>query len=195
MQMLFSRGLLVAVGLALLGTSAQAEVFKCKSADGKVVFSDQPCGADQTVSSVPGISPSATKPKLSAEPTTTPDQSSASTAHDAKQRALNRRISAGMSPECRSIGEQLGQTLRHDSTVELAESKRLLTEFQQRCMTEFARVWKAEQAKGGNLPLDLASCRQLRQLVNNSRTRLAKMTDKEKMEYAKLNNEVSVACP
>ena len=96
-----------------------------------------------------------------------------------------------MSPECREMGEQLGQTLRQDSTAELADSKRLLNEFQQRCMTEFAKVWKAEQ---GNV-LDLASCRQLRQLVDKSRARLSRMTDKEKMDYAKLQNEVSVACP
>jgi hypothetical protein len=193
MAMPFFRIGLVAAGLLVFGVPAQAEVYKCKGADGKVVFSDHACAADQTSSSVPGITKSA--PKASVSPDQAPEPSLASAAHDAKQSALNRRISAGMSPECRSIGEQLGQTLRHDSTAELADSKRLLNEFQRRCMTEFAKVWKAEQARGANLPLDLASCRQLRQLVDKSRARLAKMTDKEKMDYAKLNNEVSVACP
>ncbi|MDZ7921530.1 DUF4124 domain-containing protein [Rhodoferax sp.] len=180
---------MVAAGLLVPGAAAQAEVFKCKGTDGTVVFSDHACAADQTSSSVPGITKSA--PKAAASPEQAKDPSLASAAHDAKQRALNRRISAGMSPECREIGEQLGQTLRQDSTAEMADSKRLLTEFQQRCMTEFAKVWKAEQGK----VLDLASCKQLRQLVDKSRARLSRMTDKEKMDYAKLQNEVSVACP
>lgn len=180
---------MVAAVLLVPGVAVQAEVFKCKGTDGKVVFSDHACAADQTSSSVPGITKST--PKAAASPEPAKDPGLASAAHDAKQRALNRRISAGMSPECREIGEQLGQTLRQDSTAELADSKRLLNEFQQRCMTEFAKVWKAEQ---GNA-LDLASCRQLRQLVDKSRARLSRMTDKEKMDYAKLQNEVSVACP
>lgn len=183
------RKIVFVVGLMALAATAQAEVFKCKGADGKVVFSDHACAADQTSSSVRGVPKSTGKPAVSADQA--PDPNPASAAHDAKQRALNRRISAGMSPECRDIGEQLGATLRHDSTAELADSKRLLTEFQQRCMTEFAKVWKAEQGK----VLDLASCNQLRQLVDKSRARLSKMTDKEKMDYAKLQNEVSLACP
>lgn len=185
---LFRSGMVVA-GLCVLGAAAQAEVFKCQGADGKVVFSDHACAVDQTSSLVPGIPKSA--PATAASPAQAQDPSLASAAHDAKQRALNRRISAGMSPECRDIGEQLGQTLRQDATVELADSKRLLNAFEQRCMTEFAKVWKAEQGK----VLDLASCRQLRQLVDKSRARLSRMTDKEKMDYAKLQNEVSVACP
>ncbi len=180
--------MLVAV-LLVPGVAVQAEVFKCKGTDGTVVFSDQACAADQTSSPVPGITKSA--PKATASPEQAKDPGLASAAHDAKQRALSRRISAGMSPECREMGEQLGQTLRQDSTAELADSKRLLNEFQQRCMTEFAKVWKAEQGT----VLDVASCRQLRQLVDKGRARLSRMTDKEKMDYAKLQNEVSVACP
>jgi hypothetical protein len=184
----FRMGILI-VGMFALAATGHAEVFKCKGVDGKVVFSDHACAADQTSSSVPGLPKSATKPSAASEQAQDTDLASA--AHDAKQRALNRRISAGLSPECRDIGEQLGQTLRHDSTAELADSKRLLNEFQQRCMTEFGKVWKAEQGK----VLDLASCRQLRQLVDTSRARLSRMTDKEKMDYAKLQNEVSLACP
>ena len=65
---------MLAAVLLVPGVAVQAEVFKCKGTDGKVVFSDHACAADQTSSSVPGITKSATKPVPPAEPTTALEQ-------------------------------------------------------------------------------------------------------------------------
>lgn len=41
----------------------------------------------------------------------------------------------------------------------------------------------------------LGNCRSLRETLRSTGAQLDKMIDKEKMAYAKLHNEVSVACP
>ena len=48
---------------------------------------------------------------------------------------------------------------------------------------------------GGNSKPDAATCRKLRDARASARTRLGRMTDKEKMAFAAQQNEVSVACP
>lgn len=168
-------------GLLVWGASAQAEVFKCKSADGKVVFSDHACTADQTGSLVPGITKSATKPAPPVEPAT------------ALEQAKRQQVQVGLSPECQALGDRASQLLRSEAGLE--EIKRAVSEFEGRCGDQVEKAWRASgQARPTGKP-DAASCRVLRQVRDDAKARLSKMTDKEKMDYAKLQNEVSVACP
>lgn len=175
--MQLARVVIAAAWLVLLGTSVQAEVFKCKAADGKVVFSDHPCAADQASSTVPGI----TKPVPPAEPTT------------ALEQAKRQQVQAGLSPQCQVLGDKASQLLRSEAGLE--EIKRAVSEFEAQCGDQVEKAWRAAgQARPTGKP-DAASCRALRQVRDDAKARLAKMTDKEKMDYAKLQNEVSVACP
>lgn len=179
--MQLSRVFVVAAGLAWLAASAQAEVFKCKGADGKVVFSDHACAADQTSSTVPGITKSSPKPAPPAEPTT------------ALEHAKRQQVQAGLSPECQALGDKASQLLRSEAGLE--EIKRAVSEFESRCGDQVEKAWRASgQTRPTGKP-DAASCRVLREVRDDAKARLSKMTDKEKMEYAKLQNEVSVACP
>lgn len=181
MGMQFFRIGMVAAGLLILGIPAQAEVFKCKAADGKVVFSDHACAADQASSTVPGITKSAPKPVPPAEPTT------------ALEQAQRQQVQAGLSPQCQVLGDKASQLLRSEAGLE--EIKRAVSEFEAQCGDQVEKAWRAAgQARPTGKP-DAASCRMLRQVRDDAKARLAKMTDKEKMDYAKLQNEVSVACP
>lgn len=184
----------MAAWLLLAGPMAHAEVTKCKAPDGRVVYSDQPCSSGQTGSSVPGV---ANKAGSGVAPSPSAGKAwsiPASAVGEARDKALHARVTASISPECRSLGTKLGDSLARDSESGLETTKRLLTEFEQRCSAQLEQAWKAERGKGGQ-PLDAASCRALRQIRDDAKAQLAKMTNKEKMEYAKLQNEVSVACP
>lgn len=192
MQQLLHAGLLVA-GLLLAGAATHAEVTKCKAPDGRVVYSDQPCSSGQTGGSVPGVANKGGSATASAPSTGKSPDVPAFAVAEAQDRARNARINASISPECRSLGAKLGDALANDSDSELKTAKRLLTEFEQRCSAQMEQAWKAERGKG-NQPLDAASCRVLRQVRDDAKAQLAKMTDKEKMDYVKLQNEVSVAC-
>lgn len=181
--------------LSLVGTAVHAEVVKCKTADGKVVYSDQPCISGQSTSTVPGV------PNKTASGTATPAGAGkpisvpATAVGEARNRAMHARIEAGMSPECRSIGVKLGVSLTSNSDAELENTKRLFTQFDQRCMAQWEKVWKTERDSGSKQPLDATTCRGLRQTRDDARAQLSKMTDQEKADFAKLQNEVSVACP
>jgi hypothetical protein len=193
MKQLLGVGALVA-GLLLAGAAAHAEVTKCKAADGRVVYSDQPCSGGQTGSPVPGVANKAGSGGAGMPSAGKVLNISASAVGEARDKALHARVAASISPECRSLGARLGDSLAQDSESDLETTKRLLTEFEQRCSAQLEQAWKAERGKG-NQPLDAASCRTLRQVRDDARAQLSKMTNKEKMEYAKLQNEVSVACP
>ena len=193
MKQLLNAGLMV-VWLLLAGPVVHAEVTKCKAPDGRVVYSDQPCSIGQTGASVPGVASKGASATASAPSTGKSPDVPAFAVAEAQDQARNARISAGISPECRSLGAKLGDALANDSDSELKTAKRLLTEFELRCSAQMEQAWKAERGKG-NEPLDAASCRALRQVRDDAKAQLAKMTNKEKMDYAKLQNEVSVACP
>ena len=103
------RKIVFVVGLMALAATAQAEVFKCKGADGKVVFSDHACAADQTSSSVPGIPKSTGKPAVSADQA--PDPNPASAAHDdnlfVARAALQRLVGIGLEWDLFSTAQAL----------------------------------------------------------------------------------------
>ncbi len=181
MAMPFFRAGMVAAGLLVLGVSAQAEVYKCKSADGKLVFSDHACALDQTGAAMPGVAKSATAPA--------PTRSSGEGVNDALERMQRLRtqdVLQTLSPECRELGGKVARTLRSDASME--ETKRVVSEYEARCDVV------GQKAKGSE-KLDLGSCRSLHETLRSTGAQLGKMTDKEKMAYAKLHNEVSLACP
>ena len=91
-----------------------------------------------------------------------------------------------LSPECRELGAKVARTLRSDASM--AETKRVVADFEARCDVVGQNAKRADK-------LDLGSCMSLRETLRSTGAQLGKMTDKEKMAYAKLHNEVSIACP
>jgi hypothetical protein len=110
------------------------------------------------------------------------------------RRAQRAQVQAALTPECQALGEKASDALRQDGAG-LDDVKHAVGEFERRCGDQVEKATRVN-ASGPRQPLkiDEANCRKLRDVLAESRVQLAKMTDKEKMDYVKLQNEVSVAC-
>jgi hypothetical protein len=161
--------------------ASQAAVYKCQGADGKPVYRDTACSTEQSGGAVPGIS----------NPPTTRASTPAAKVEEGKglvQRAQRAQVQAGLTPECQALGDKASEVLRQDS-AHLEDVKCAVGD----------QVEKAMRPGGLGSPkqplaIDDANCRKLRDLLAQARDQLSKMTDKEKIAYAQLQNEVSVAC-
>jgi Domain of unknown function (DUF4124) len=182
MKMPSLRTLLSLLALVGAATAAQSEVFKCKGVDGKVVFSDHACGTDQTGTAVPGIAKSAT--------TLTPTSPNLAEALERYKRHQLQDAMLTISPECRELGGKAARTLRSDAGVE--EIKRAVSEYDARCTPQMEQAQRNAKASPKSDP---EGCRALRQARDDTREQLGRMSDKEKIAYAKLQNEVAAICP
>jgi hypothetical protein len=183
-----SKQWVLACGLVLACATSQAAVYKCQGADGKPVYRDTACSTEQSGGAVPGISNS---------PTTRAPTPSAKVEEGKGlvQRAQRAQGQAGLTPECQALGDKASEALRQDS-ASLDDVKRAVGEFERRCGDQVEKAMRAGGVGSPKQPLkiDDANCRKLRDLLEETRAQLARMTDKEKMAYAQLQNEVSVAC-
>jgi hypothetical protein len=180
--MTYWRSWLAVLTLLCAASAAQSEVFKCKGADGKVVFSDHACGADQTGATVPGLPKSAT--------TSPPNSPNLAEALERYKRHQIQDAMKTISPECRELGAKAARKLQSDAGLE--EIKRTVSEYDNRCTPQWEQ---AERLAKANPKPDPEGCRALRQARDATRAQLARMTDQEKFAYAKLQNEVAVTCP
>lgn len=187
----FMKSLFAAVPvLLLLGmvqTPLHAAVYQCKTADGKLVFSDQRCpvGQDGVDMKIKGTSPAA-----SSLPT---DSKSSPSVQDVQNKAQRERVHAALTPECRALGDRASRSLQSNSNASLDDVKRATSAFEDRCGTQVLEATRKEGARG-QAPLDLAACRGLRQALDADRGRLGKMTNQEVAAFATRQNEVSIAC-
>lgn len=190
-------GLLLA---GLLTTAAHAGVQKCTGADGKVVFSDQPCAAGQAASAVRGFAQSAaTSVRDGGESVNAPGGANGGATggagnpsyDDMGQKSRRASVQAALTPECRALGDRASQALRNDAAP-LEEVKQAIAQFENQCADQ---VQKASAAASNSRALpDAAGCRALRQSLDERRARLKTMTNREIQEFAKFQNEVSVGC-
>ena len=121
----------IAAALALLLPGAtQAGVQKCTGADGKVVFSDQPCTSGQTASAVRGVAegavPAATKTGSDGANTSSPSY------EDMVQKSRRATVQAALTPECRALGDRASRALQNDS-ASLEEVKQAVSQFENQC--------------------------------------------------------------
>ena len=180
----------------LLAGAAQAGVQKCTGANGKVVFSDQPCASGQSASAVRGVA--GVNPSLanvSAGSATTSGMASGSASNpsydDMVQKSRRASVQAALTPECRALGDRASQALRND-VAPLEGVKRAVAQFENQCDDQ---VQKASAAASNRRAVpDVAGCRALRQSLEERRAKLKTLTNRELQEFAKFQNEVSVGC-
>jgi hypothetical protein len=187
MSMRTSKQFALACSFAFACTVSHAAVYKCQGADGKPVYRDTACGTEQSGGAVAGISSPA--PSRSSTPSAKVEEGGSLV-----QRAQRAQVQAALTPECQALGDKASDALRQDS-ASLDDVKRAVGEFERRCGDQVEKAMRPA-APGSRQPLkiDEANCRKLRDLLAETRAQMAKMTDKEKMAYAQLQNEVSVAC-
>jgi hypothetical protein len=188
MMLSISKRYAMAYGLVLACAGSQAAVYKCQGADGKAVYRDTACSSEQSGGAVTGIS----------NPPTTRASTPAAKVEEGKglvQRAQRAKMQASLTPECQALGDKAAGALRQGS-ASLEDLKRAVGEFERRCGDQVEKSMRAGGVGWPKQPLkiDEANCRKLRDLLEQTRAQLSKMTDKEKMTYAQLQNEVSNAC-
>jgi hypothetical protein len=188
MMLSISKHYAIACGLALVCAASQAAVYKCQGADGKPVYRDTSCSTEQSGGAVPGIS----------NPPTMRASTPAAKVEEGKglvQRVQRAQVQAALTPECQVLGDKASEALRQDS-ARLEDVKRAVGDFERRCGDQVEKAMRAGGLGSPKQPLaiDDANCRKLHDLLDQTRAQLSKMTDKEKMAYAQLQNEVSVAC-
>lgn len=171
--------------------TAQATAFRCAGPDGKVVYSDQACVQGHTGGVVKGTT--ATPPSAAKSTSFT---SRSPSVQDNLNKAQRDRVHASLSPECQALGNKASRVLQSDSTASMDAVKRAVSEFESRCGDQLAKGTQQDNAGGFNqVTLDSRTCSNMRQALQADRARLGRMTDKQKMAFAKQQNEVSVACP
>ena len=196
-----SRPLVVAGLLALAAcTAAHAGPVRCTGADGKVVYSDQPCAQGQTAAEVKGVpagGPSSTTATGASSGGGDTVRASSPSVQDVQNKAQRDRVHASLSPECRALGDRASRSVQSDSSASMEEVKRAVSQFEDKCGDQVMEATRKENARGGgkNSKPDAATCRSLREALSADRARLGRMTDKEKMAFVAQQNEVSVACP
>lgn len=183
-----SKQWVLACGVVLACATSQAAVYKCQGADGKPVYRDTACSTEQAGGAVPGIS----------NPPTTRASTPSAKVEEGKslvQRAQRAQVQAGLTPECQALGDKASEAFRQDN-ASLDDVKRAVNEFERRCGDQVEKAMRAGGLGSPKDPLkiDDANCRKLRDVLAESRVQMSKMTDKGKMTYAQLQNEVSVAC-
>ena len=182
-------GLLLAV---LLADAAQAGVQKCTGADGKVVFSDQPCATGQSASAVRGVAGVNPSPaNASAGSANTSGAASNPSYEDMVQKARRANVQAALTPECRALGDRASRALQNDA-ASLEEVKQAVSQFENQCGDQVQKA--SATASNSRAVPDAAGCRALRQSLEERRARLKTLTNRELQEFVKFQNEVSVGC-
>ena len=186
-------GLLLAV---LLADAAQAGVQKCTGADGKVVFSDQPCATGQSASAVrgvAGVNPSPANASAGSANTSGTASGSASNPsyEDMVQKARRANVQAALTPECRALGDRASRALQNDA-ASLEEVKQAVSQFENQCGDQVQKA-SATASISRAVP-DASGCRALRQSLEERRAKLSTLTNRELQELVKFQNEVSVGC-
>jgi Domain of unknown function (DUF4124) len=164
---------------------ANAAVYKCTGADGKVVFSDQPCLAGQTTTGV-------------REPAGAPAAKPQDTGEGARV-ATRARLRAAQTPECADMSDRIasfGQT--GGATATNAQMTALLTRYEQQCAARMQQAIEAENKRkedeaNKRIVAD-AACAEKRRVLNERRAKLAAMGDADKRVFATIEAEVARDC-
>jgi hypothetical protein len=193
---LFS-GALVAVGLvlaALFPAPVSAAIYKCVGADGKAVFSDQPCLAGQTTTAVrePAAGPGP-KPKDAKDVRGEKDSSEAARA------SARERLRASQTPECADLTDRIaryGQT--GGATAANAEMTSILNRYDQLCAPAQREAINAENKRNEDAAnkriLADAACSEKRRVLNDRRAKLSTLSESDKRAFAVVEAETARDC-
>ena len=175
---------------------ANAAVFKCTGADGKVAYSDQPCVAGQAGTTVkPAAVPDKNTAKSSSK------DSGVDTSQDpsaAARSAAQERIRAGQTPQCLAMGDRISSMIGTGAVgVAAAEVKATLDRYEQQCVAPGKAAIAAEnarnEAKQKKIMLD-EECKYMRQLLDERRPQLASLSSDDKKAFAASEANVARVC-
>ncbi len=179
--------LAVCASVLVLGLSvpASAAVYKCTGADGRVVFSDQPCLAGQATTAV--------REPAGAPPAKPQDASEAARA------ATRARLRAAQTPECAEMADRIasfGQS--GGATASNAQMNALVSRYDQQCAARMREAVEAENKRkedeAQKRVLADTTCAEKRRVLNERRAKLATLSEADKRAVAALEAEVTRDC-
>lgn len=186
---------LTVLGMLLVASAGtHAAINKCTGADGKVVFSDQPCAAGQSGSVIQAAPPvPAPRPVASAPAGAVGTGASGNTA---AMEARRQRLEAAMTPECKALRERMtGMAL--SETAQEKQLQAILSQFEAQCRPAMARAMEAEYARD-KLERDAqqkrSECATKRSTYEDRRARLASLTPQERGMVDQLGTELARDC-
>lgn len=171
---------------ALWAGAAQASVYRCSAADGRVVFSDKPCPAGQTGA------PVRIAPSPPAAPAAAPDAGAAA------RKAAADRLDAALSPECRALAERVRRfALEGAGAMGEAEVRELIERTERQCGDAMRRAVEAENARNvaaRQAEARRAACDAQRRVLDERRPRLGTLPPAERAAFEQLEREVARDC-
>lgn len=171
--------------------ASNAAITKCTGADGKVVFSDQPCSAGQsaeTIKGAGGSKPSAVSGKPDSPPS--PHQGMPS---------MRNSLDAALTPECRQIQKQMFEQVTESATKRLTEPElqSIYNRFEAQCKPLIKAAQDAEWAKGAAERDRLqkqVECTEKRRVYDERKDKLASLDDSGRATMARLRTDLDTAC-
>lgn len=175
--------------MLLAAQSAWADVHKCTSPDGRVIFSDLPC----TIGQVGGKTPfGAVTPRVAPPPPAAKDASALG------RDAMRARMRAALTPECRALSERLGGYMEQGTgqtpeAVVAADMAR----YEQLCASQAIDAMQAEtdRTKAERKVLEAQqACQEKRRVINVRRAQPASLSRPDEQALNQLEREVARDC-
>ena len=175
--------------LLLAGQSVWADVHKCTAPDGRVIFSDQPCAAGQ----VGG------KTRFGAVTNpVTPPPPAAKDASAQSREAMRTRMSAGLTPECRTLRDRVTRYLEQgNGQTPEAVVNADMARFEQHCATQIRDSIQAEMdLKAAERKILEAQqvCQEKRRVIDVRRTQRTSLSAPDQQALNQLESEVARDC-
>ena len=189
--------------LALAASPAEAAIYKCTCADGKLAFSDQPCvggqtaatGKSATVAPVPPMPPI---PLMSPGDNNAPAGTSVNDLGDAARAAAHERIRTAQTPQCLSLGDRMTSLVESGARgVSPAEVKATFDRHEQQCAAQVRAAIAAEnfrnEARQTQLVVD-DECKDKRRVLSERRLRLVSLSDEYRKTVSAVEADVARVC-
>ena len=175
----------------LFPLAANATINKCTGADGKILFSDQPCMPGQaaaTLKDAGDTKPAATygKPTMPVDP-------------NAAMTSMRNAIEAALSPECRQMQKQLSGQAPGPGTVRLTEVElqRMTGLFESQCSPLIKAAQESELAKSKaerELLQKQVECTEKRRVYDERKGKLSGLDDIGRQAMARLTIDLERNC-
>jgi hypothetical protein len=189
-SMRYHTGVGIGCGVLLMAAPAVwADVHKCTSSDGRVIFSDQPCPVGQVGGKTKHgvVTPAAEAPPAS------PKDLSAQSRED-----MRVRMRAALSPECRVLSDKVNRYVAQGtSQTPEAVVKADMARFEKQCAKQTEAAMQAEmERKAADRKLLEAqqACQEKRRVVHARRGQRANLSGPDQRALSDLESEVARDC-
>ncbi len=177
----------------LAGQSVWADVHKCTTPDGRVIFSDQPCTVGQVVGKTRfgAANPAATA-------TVEPPPPAGKDASAMEREAMRTRMRAAFTPECRALSDRITRYVKQasDQTPDAVVIEDM-ARFEEKCAVQTSGITQAEmdrKAAERKVQEVQLACQEKRRVIEVRRTARTSLSAQEQQVLNQIEAEVAREC-